>query len=326
MAEAYLRGERYYVTYQENGQRYRRPLRTQDGKPVKDRKLAEYLANEIENSLSRGESPLPEVNASPKAVLELYKRHYQGLVTPKVIVVNCGSIERFLNDSNPATMEQIDQKRVRSYLDSKVNAKKFTNVTANNNIKYLKAFLNFAIDNNYLIINKLKGMTQYKVTKSPPNYLKKEEIQKVIEAAKGETLYPAIITAIYTGMRLGELRRLKWSDFNLENDTITLLLTKNGQYRTVPIHPALKELRESDLPFNFANFIRVFRRIKKRAELPGIGFHTFRHTFITHLILNGVDLPTVQKLAGHASIETTMIYMHVCQDHAKESIKKINFL
>ena len=73
------------------------------------------------------------------------------------------------------------------------------------------------------------------------------------------------------------------------------------------------------------NHQKVFRRIRKLAELPDIGWHTFRHTFASHLVMSGVDLNTVRELLGHADIATTMIYSHLSQDHINQSIKKLNF-
>lgn len=325
MAEYYKRGGRFWITYQVDGKRIRRSLKTKEGRAVKDEKVANYLTNEIENQISHGDSPIPTLQHPPRYILEQYRQYYYGIVDSKVILNNCGSIQRFLDAANPLNLSSINEQMVRKYLDYRILKKEISNLTANNNIKYIKAFLNFAIKRNYLRGNKISRMEQYKVDVLPPNYLKKEEISQILASAKEEILYLPILVAIYTGMRLGEIRRLKWSDFNFENGTITIFQSKAGKFRTIPIHPALNILKKDDLPFNFQNHQRVFKRIRKKANLEKSGWHTFRHTFITHLILNGVDIATVQKIAGHYSIETTMIYTHVCQDHAKESISKIDF-
>ncbi|NIQ14325.1 MAG: tyrosine-type recombinase/integrase, partial [Candidatus Dadabacteria bacterium] len=52
----------------------------------------------------------------------------------------------------------------------------------------------------------------------------------------------------------------------------------------------------------------------KKAGLTRVTPHTLRHTFASHLVMNGVDLTTVQKLLGHTNISTTMIYSHLTED------------
>jgi site-specific recombinase XerD len=57
-------------------------------------------------------------------------------------------------------------------------------------------------------------------------------------------------------------------------------------------------------------------QIAKKAGIDNLTkLHTLRHTFASHLVMSGVDLPTVKKLMGHSDIQTTMIYTHLAPDH-----------
>jgi site-specific recombinase XerD len=67
-------------------------------------------------------------------------------------------------------------------------------------------------------------------------------------------------------------------------------------------------------------------KVAKRAGIENLTtLHSLRHTFASHLIMNGVDLPTVQKLMGHTDIQVTMIYAHLAQDHLNEAVNKLDF-
>lgn len=67
-------------------------------------------------------------------------------------------------------------------------------------------------------------------------------------------------------------------------------------------------------------------QIAKKAGIENLTkIHTLRHTFASHLVMRGVDLPTVQKLMGHTDIKTTMIYAHVAPDHLSDAVNKLNF-
>ncbi|NIO48964.1 MAG: tyrosine-type recombinase/integrase [Candidatus Aminicenantes bacterium] len=55
-----------------------------------------------------------------------------------------------------------------------------------------------------------------------------------------------------------------------------------------------------------------------------INVHSLRHSFATHLMESGVNLRYIQKLLGHSSIETTVVYTHVCKHHIGKIISPID--
>ncbi|NIS15703.1 MAG: tyrosine-type recombinase/integrase [Aliifodinibius sp.] len=149
-------------------------------------------------------------------------------------------------------------------------------------------------------------------------------------------------------MRKGELENLEWSDIDLKRRKISIRAKefwhpKTGE-REIPINDQLFELlsrlrkkkprsRETDFVFIDRDGSQLKTKLReamiKVAKKAGIEnlttLHALRHTFASHLIMNGVDLPTVQKLMGHTDIQVTMIYAHLAQDHLNEAVNKLDF-
>ena len=158
-----------------------------------------------------------------------------------------------------------------------------------------------------------------------------EEISLLIQKADHE-LRLAIRIAIYTGLRKSNVFALKWND--LHDEYLTVIVKGNKQIY-IPIHPELKEYlsryrRENLLiypeifPFKH-DWDRRFRRLADSLGMEDVVFHTLRHTFISKLVMAGVDLRTVQELAGHASMRTTERYMHISTAHKQEKIKELRY-
>ena len=67
------------------------------------------------------------------------------------------------------------------------------------------------------------------------------------------------------------------------------------------------------------------RKLVRACAIKGASLQTLRHSFASHLVMNGTDVYTVQKLLGHSSIKTTEIYAHLAPDFLKAAVEKLEF-
>ncbi|MFH1374785.1 MAG: tyrosine-type recombinase/integrase [bacterium] len=220
--------------------------------------------------------------------------------------------------------------------------------TINFEIGTIRTVLNQAIKWGYLKENPTKGVRKLKVDDAKPvRFLTNGECQQLLDACPPD-LYPIYFTFLNTGMRKAELEYLEWADIDLKRRKIKIRRKEDWQPKTgereIPINSQLlkllTELKDRNknglrsryvFPHKDGSRIRTKLREKmiKIAEQAGIEnltkVHTLRHTFASHLVMSGVDLPTVKKLMGHSDIQTTMIYAHLASDHLADAVDKLEF-
>ena len=143
-----------------------------------------------------------------------------------------------------------------------------------------------------------------------------------------------------TGMRVGELVRLNIEDIDFENREC-IVFGKGSKERPVYFDARTKihlknyiESREDDNPALFVSLLKPYnrleisgveirlRKIGKKLAIPKVHPHKFRRTLATRAIDKGMPVEQVQKLLGHAKIDTTMQYAMVDQNNVKQSHQK----
>jgi integrase len=156
------------------------------------------------------------------------------------------------------------------------------------------------------------------------------EVDDILVFFRDDTELRALIeVAVDTGLRLGELQRLRVEDVDLDGRKVTVWESKGNRPRSLPLtkqaHGALavecggKRRGERVFPERFTSgYLR--RRLLAWKDSYGLPaddegcFHTFRHTCCARLVQRGVPIPVVQKWMGHSTIQTTMRYAHLAPD------------
>jgi integrase/recombinase XerD len=151
-------------------------------------------------------------------------------------------------------------------------------------------------------------------------------------------------TAYACGLRLGELLHLQVADIDSARMVVNVRHGKGGKQRLVPLSPRLLDvLRDywrqyrpatwlfpgasAERPLNQSSVQRRFQELVRDAGLrKHASMHTLRHSFATHLLEAGVDLVTLQKILGHADLQTTAHYLHVRSDRLRQTPSLLELL
>jgi len=145
---------------------------------------------------------------------------------------------------------------------------------------------------------------------------------------------PAFVFALNTGLRAGEQFNIKWTDVDLNRKQLVVPLSKHGAARHVSLNRhslaviRLARMKSLGSPYVFENWRgqklsqehRWFNEVLTAAKVEKFRWHDLRHTFCSRLTMAGVGLRTVQKLAGHKTIQMTSRYAHLSQDVELEAL------
>lgn len=209
----------------------------------------------------------------------------------------------------------------------------------------------------------VNGKLYHPKTKQPRTRVLTQEEQAKLEYflfGHPDPLELGILTALYSGLRIGEICALRWGDFNFENGTIfvnkTLIriqdLSKERMAKTKILIDRPKtdsSVRIVPLPSAILRFLKNFQKdeniylltgttmwmeprlcldkykcILMQAGLETRTFHTLRHTFATRCVETGFDPKSLSEILGHANVNTTLQrYVHPSIDQKKAQMERL---
>jgi len=285
------------------------------------------------------------VNRSPKTVLE-----YRGVLDRHVLPY-IGSVR----------LNQLDGEKLARW-QAQLAKKGISNDIRFRTVKILRTALNYAVKMRLLPFNPAMAIDRPQLAKKEMRTLEPEDVSRLIQVCKHERLGDAIVLAVATGLRRGEILGLQWSAVNLSERVLVVRHTleempnarrlkepkTSAGRRVVALEPvavdALKNrLRKAQeegfdqetVPTVFPNELggfqhgsnfdrRVWHPIRKAAELPeDFHFHELRHTHVSLLLAAGIDLKTIQQRVGHADYALTAnCYSHLLRDAQAEAAER----
>ncbi|MEF3691741.1 MAG: site-specific tyrosine recombinase/integron integrase [Candidatus Moraniibacteriota bacterium] len=276
---------------------------------------------------------------------------------PKTIENYHHYLDRFLKFSKIKSPQEITLKKVkefRLFLNRlEKDQKNLEKSTQNYHIIALRNFLKYLAkqDIGSLSAEKLE------VGKNPQRemtFLEFEEIQMIIDSAKGNSIKSlrdrAILELLFSaGLRVSELSSLDIRNINLKTQEFSII-GKGSKMRVVFISDSAKKAleeylnkrvdidpalfirtneigfqKEDDLRLTPRSIQRIVKYYSRKAGIiKDVHPHTFRHSFATDLLANGADIRSVQAMLGHSSITTTQVYTHITNQKLREVHKKFH--
>ena len=138
---------------------------------------------------------------------------------------------------------------------------------------------------------------------------------------------------LLTGCRSGEMLKLRWRE--VEDDTLELEDSKTGS-RQVLLSPEARAIIEqqprSGSPWVFPSPVNpararvdlsLWKRVRKLAGIEDVRLHDLRHTFASQAAMQGIPLPVVARLLGHAQVQMTLRYAHVSDRDVEAAADRI---
>jgi len=250
---------------------------------------------------------------------------------------------------------EINSIMIKQFMSDKAKTS-LSNSTINKFKKLMSGIFNMMVEDgviNYNPAARIKTLKECSKIEIDP--LNQEEVRALLIKTKEvyPDFYPLAFTAIYTGMRQGELLGLTWNDINWKTNKIIVSKsythghlgnTKTGKTRRIDMSPKLgKVLKEWKLACPVGSHNLVFpnnngeyqdannltkRRYKPSLERAGLHqrrFHDLRHTYATLSLLNNIPMKYVQLQLGHSSIKMTMdIYTHLLPEVNEQCVAMLD--
>ncbi len=325
----YHKNGKWYYNFMLDGKRYHRAC-----KGATSHREALQFENIVKAEIMRGNLGITEKKCTIK-LSEMIKKYLEYSELNKSSFTHDKTYSRywleFFGNQIISNIKPIDIEGYKKYRNEIVKPS-----TVNRELNSLSKMFSIAVNNNYIEKNPCQGVHKLKVENIKIRYLTSDEEKRLFEAIDDHWIKPIVICALQTGMRKTEILDLTWDCVDFTQKYITVLQTKNGKSRQIPISQKLIDAlqgQEKIKEYIFINPITknrhgnindIFPHFLKKAQIKNFRFHDLRHTAATRMVEKGVDLIVVMDILGHSDIKTTMRYAHPVPEMKLRAINILN--
>ena len=326
--------ERYYVDYQVGKRRVRKAVRGARTRADAVRVLNSEIG-EAYRSVNKLKAEVTDIRFDEMA--ELFMEKFSKPNKKSWKTTDWVFLRRLVPVFGKKMLSEITVENVEEYKANRLSSG-LKKSSVNREISCLRKVFNVAKAWRYAEENPVCNVKLFSENESlRERELLEPEETRLLQACSGH-LRPILIVALNTGMRRGEIFKLKWADVDVEKREIRIAESKSGKMRFLPTNSALLGLLkslmgqakseghiflnpESGKPYTDVK--RAFDGACRRAGVKNLRFHDLRHTFASRLVRRGADLKIVQELMGHASIVTTQRYLHVLGKEKLAAVERL---
>jgi integrase len=190
--------------------------------------------------------------------------------------------------------------------------------------------------------NPMRRVTKAKEPRGRTRFLSRAELNTLLvacKASRSKAIYPMVVLAVSTGMRLGEITALTRGQVDLERNRITLTQTKNGDIRVIPLAGHAREcvaaicagLTSPDerlFPGNAGKSAidtkKAWTNALNAAGIQDFRFHDLRHCAASFLLEAGATTPQLAEILGHRTLQMVKRYAHLSQSVSHEIVATMN--
>jgi integrase len=335
--------ESYVIDFYANGKRHREKVEGgltkareelekrrkagRSGTFVSQHRMRKFTVEDLIKKYKEDKAENPYFEKTETHYLDIIEKHFQGR---KLLSIKPWDISEFLKDRKAVL---------------KSNGQSRSNASVNRELALLRHILNTAVFNEMLEVNPFDKFSREQKREQKKVFLEEPERNRVLEPEELDKILPhcrpylrnIILGLLYTGLRVRDLLRLKWSDIDWKKQTITFLEKKKHDKKgekplTQDMMNLLTTIPKSESGFIFVgdqgepikNPPKGFERMRKKAGILDIRMRDLRRSSASALLARGASLPAIQQHLGHTELAMTEEYLHLNLEQKRDEIKKLD--